>query len=190
MSPSRFLLWLTKVTETINKKIGEIFTADTKVDCYFHSYHVIICIDFSASMHSFNPSSNSMMFDKVRETVKATLFNLKWSVTKNDKINRKSFEFNPKICLTIVGAGVPDFSTMSQFDETTDVDFSWYYNAPSSVFYHDVDQFEIWKLLQRVNSQISRMESMMVKYHRVVKNRHKVDNLDHTLQEIIFVISK
>lgn len=79
------------------EKLGELVTPETKVNCYFNHYHIIICIDFSKSMHSYNFKSGKMLMEKAREAVKATLFNLKCTINKNDKINRESFEFNPKI---------------------------------------------------------------------------------------------
>ena len=86
-----------------NDIVGETITPETKVNCYLHKYHIVMCIDFSTSMSQIDVNSGQMYFQKMRDVISATLFNLSCSIQKNDKLNKDTFMFEPKIRLTIIG---------------------------------------------------------------------------------------
>ncbi|CAI2385005.1 unnamed protein product [Moneuplotes crassus] len=170
--------------------IGEKITPETRVNCYLDKYNIVICLDFSQSMSAVDESACKMYFQKMKEVVNATLFNLSCAIKKNDRINKESFIFKPRICLTIIGCGLPDLTSNVKSNEHICREDIVESSLPILVLNYEVDIEQIWALVQRVNSQIYRFESLAQKIINKSNTRYRSESLDRIIQNIIFVLTK
>lgn len=176
--------------EANNYEAGEIITSDTKINLYIDKYNVVLCLDFSKSMNTIDQASGRTNFQKLKDVLGAVVSSLRCRVQKNDKVNRENFTFQPKISLTIVGCGLPNL--LSKHLQKTHVcnEDAIECSLPIILLNHDVDFENVWGLIQKINSQISRLENLALKVLSRVKSNYCSENLDIVLQNVIFLLTK
>jgi len=128
-----------------------------------------MCIDFSGSMSMIDNDSGAMYFQKMRDVVTGTLFNLNCSVQKNDKVNKDTFKFKPEIFITIIGCGLPDLINIGKLDEHICKEDMIECSLPILVLNYLVNSNHIWELVKKVKSQISRIENLTLKLFPKIK---------------------
>ena len=54
----------------------------------------------------------------------------------------------------------------------------------------NIDKNNIWRMIQKINSQLSRLEKLALKVHSNVKTMYSSESIEKILQKTIFVLSK
>jgi len=54
----------------------------------------------------------------------------------------------------------------------------------------NIDKNNIWRMIQKINSQLSRLEKLALKVHSNVKTMYSSESIEKILQKAIFVLSK
>lgn len=138
-------------------------------------------------MSIIDPNIRSLYFQKLKDVVAGTLSNLSCEIQKNDKLNKDTFKFKPNICLSMIGCGLPDLSHFGNFDEHICSEDIIECALPILLLNYEVDPEHIWKLHQRVNSQISRVENLATKISDRINFKYCSDNLNKIIQNMIMV---
>ena len=108
----------------------------------------------------------------------------------NDRVNKETFQFNPKINLSIIGWGLPDLTNVPLHKEhiwKEDLIECW---MPVILLNLNLDTENIWKITQKINSQLSRLEKLAYKVHSNIKDMYSSESIEKILQKVIFVLTK
>ncbi|OMJ13420.1 hypothetical protein AYI69_g9013, partial [Smittium culicis] len=124
---------VTKHEKYLNEELDFIFTEDTYFYFIEEKYKYVFVIDVSDSMFSLDIETGKPLIDIAIETLEKTLNALIQSFTLNSSLYRKTFNFEPAICVSIIAF----YGSISKYDYP---EFKSYFNSiPDFKTYFNID---------------------------------------------------